>query len=62
MNARGAAGRGDSRHVVGWTVEYRESARTAEALIAESTYAQGTAPGTLTIHAIGLRIPIETGH
>ena len=40
-----------SRYVVGWTVEHRESARIAEALIAESTYAQGIAPGELIIHA-----------
>ena len=40
-----------SRYVVGWTVEHRESARIAEAMMAESTYAQGIAPGTLTIHA-----------
>ena len=40
-----------SRYVVGWTVAHRESARIAEAMIADAVYAHGVTPGTLTIHA-----------
>jgi putative transposase len=40
-----------SRYVVGWTVQYRESASVAKALIAQSLTQHGIAPGQLTIHA-----------
>jgi putative transposase len=40
-----------SRYVVGWTIQYRESARVAEQLIAQAIAQQGIAPGQLTIHA-----------
>ncbi len=40
-----------SRYVVGWMVSYRESAKLAERLIAESCRKQGIQQGQLTIHA-----------
>lgn len=40
-----------SRYVVGWTVQYRESARVAEQLIAQALTQHRIAPGRLTIHA-----------
>jgi putative transposase len=40
-----------SRYVVGWMLAYRELARLAEKLIAESCERQGIAPGQLTVHA-----------
>ncbi len=40
-----------SRYVVGWMVSYRESAKLAERLIAESCRKQGISQGQLTIHA-----------
>ncbi len=40
-----------SRYAVGWTVQYRESAQLATALIAQSTEQQQIEPGTLTVHA-----------
>jgi putative transposase len=40
-----------SRYCVGWTVQQRESASVAEALIAQAVEQQGIAPGTLTVHA-----------
>jgi putative transposase len=40
-----------SRYVVGWTVQYRESARVAEQLIAQALTQHQIAPGQLTIHA-----------
>ncbi len=40
-----------SRYVVGWTVQYRESAQLAKALIAQSIEQQEIKPGTLTVHA-----------
>jgi putative transposase len=40
-----------SRFVVGWMVAYKESARLAEDLIAETCLKQEIVPGTLTIHA-----------
>ena len=40
-----------SRYVVGWTVQYRESARVAEQLIAQAVRQHEITPGQLTIHA-----------
>jgi putative transposase len=40
-----------SRYVVGWTIQYRESARVAEQLIAQAIEQQGVTPGQLTVHA-----------
>ncbi len=40
-----------SRFVVGWMVAYRESAKLAEELIAETCVRQGIKPGELTMHA-----------
>ena len=40
-----------SRYVVGWTLQYRESAAVAEQLIAQALVQQRVRPGTLTIHA-----------
>jgi len=40
-----------SRYVVGWTIQYRESAALAEQLIAQATEQQGIDPGQLTLHA-----------
>lgn len=40
-----------SRYAVGWMVAYRESARLAERLIAETCRRQGILPGELTVHA-----------
>ena len=40
-----------SRYTVGWTVQQRESASVAEALIAQAAAQQQIEPGTLTLHA-----------
>jgi putative transposase len=40
-----------SRYVVGWTVQYRKSARVAEQLIAQAVAQHRIAPGRLTVHA-----------
>jgi putative transposase len=40
-----------SRYAVGWTVQHRETAQVAEALIAQATGQQRVEPGTLTVHA-----------
>jgi putative transposase len=40
-----------SRHVVGWMIDYRESAELAKRLIAHSCDKQLIEPGQLTIHA-----------
>jgi putative transposase len=40
-----------SRYAVGWTVQPRESAHVAKALIAQTVAQQQIAPGTLTVHA-----------
>ena len=40
-----------SRYVVGWTVQYRESARVAERLIEQALTQHQITPGQLTIHA-----------
>jgi len=40
-----------SRYAVGWTVQHRESAGVAEALIAQAAEQQRIEPGTLTVHA-----------
>jgi putative transposase len=40
-----------SRYVVSWTVQYRESARVAEQLIAQALTQHQITPGQLTIHA-----------
>ena len=40
-----------SRYAVGWTVQHRESAELATALIAQATAQQAIEPGTLTVHA-----------
>jgi putative transposase len=40
-----------SRYVVGWTLQYRESASVAEQLIAQSLVQQKVEPGSLTLHA-----------
>jgi putative transposase len=40
-----------SRYCVGWTVQQRESASVAEALIAQAAAQQQIEPGTLTVHA-----------
>lgn len=40
-----------SRYVVGWTIQHRESAQVARALIAQAITQQGITPGQLTIHA-----------
>src|SRR5216683_2653104 len=40
-----------SRYAVGWTVQYRETAEIAKALIAQATEQQQIEPGTLTVHA-----------
>jgi putative transposase len=40
-----------SRYVVGWTVQQRETAAIAEALIAQAIEQQRIEPGTLTVHA-----------
>jgi putative transposase len=40
-----------SRYCVGWTVQERESAAVAEALIAQACEQQRIAPGRLTVHA-----------
>lgn len=40
-----------SRYVVAWTIQYRESARVAEQLIAQAIAQQGVEAGQLTIHA-----------
>jgi putative transposase len=40
-----------SRYVVGWTVQHRESAELARALIAQASAQQQIRPGTLTVHA-----------
>jgi len=40
-----------SRYAVGWTVQHRESAELAKALIAQSAEQQAIEPQTLTVHA-----------
>ena len=40
-----------SRYVVGWTVQHRESAELAKALIAQAAGQQAITPGRLTVHA-----------
>ena len=40
-----------SRYVVGWLLAARESAKLAEALIADAIYTQGVSAGELTLHA-----------
>ena len=40
-----------SRYAVGWTVQHRESAELAKALIAQATAQQAIEPSTLTVHA-----------
>jgi putative transposase len=40
-----------SRYVVGWTVQYGETAQLAKALIAQAIEQQEIKPGTLTVHA-----------
>ena len=40
-----------SRYAVGWTVQHRENAHVAKALIAQSAEQQQIAPRTLTVHA-----------
>ncbi len=40
-----------SRYAVGWSVQQRESASVAEALIAQAACQQQIEPGTLTVHA-----------
>lgn len=40
-----------SRYAVGWTIQPRESAELAKALIAQATEQQHITPGTLTVHA-----------
>lgn len=40
-----------SRYVVGWTVQHREAASVAKALIAQAIQQHGIEPGHLTIHA-----------
>ena len=40
-----------SRYAVGWTVQHRESAQLAQALIAQAGEQQQIEPGTLTVHA-----------
>ena len=40
-----------SRYVVGWTVQHRENAQLAKALIAQALEQQEIKPGTLTVHA-----------
>ena len=40
-----------SRYAVGWTVQHRESAELAKALIAQATEQQAIEPQTLTVHA-----------
>jgi transposase InsO family protein len=40
-----------SRYCVGWTVQQRESAAVAKALIAQACEQQRVAPGRLTVHA-----------
>jgi putative transposase len=40
-----------SRYAVGWTVQHRESAELAKALIAQATEQQAIEPSTLTVHA-----------
>ena len=40
-----------SRYAVGWTVQQRESAELAKALLAQASEQQQVKPGTLTVHA-----------
>ncbi len=40
-----------SRYAVGWTVQHRETAEIAKALIAQACEQQQIEPGTLTVHA-----------
>jgi putative transposase len=40
-----------SRYAVGWTVQHRESAQIAKALIAQAAQQQRILPGRLTVHA-----------
>lgn len=40
-----------SRYVVGWTVQHRESAQIARALLAQAAEQQQILPGSLTVHA-----------
>jgi putative transposase len=40
-----------SRYAVGWTVQHRESAQVAKALIAQAALQQKILPGSLTVHA-----------
>lgn len=40
-----------SRYAVGWTVQHRESAQVAKALIAQAAHQQKILPGSLTVHA-----------
>ena len=40
-----------SRYCVGWTIQHRESAQLAKALIAQATEQQRIEPATLTVHA-----------
>lgn len=40
-----------SRYAVGWTVQHRETAEIAKALITQATEQQQIEPGTLTVHA-----------
>jgi putative transposase len=40
-----------SRYAVGWTVQHRETAEIASALIAQAVEQQQVEPGTLTVHA-----------
>ena len=40
-----------SRYAVGWTVQYRESAELARALIGQAAEQQAIQPGRLTVHA-----------
>lgn len=40
-----------SRYVVGWTLQHRESAQVAKALISQAAEQQKILPGSLTVHA-----------
>ena len=50
-----------SRYVVGWTVQYRENAQLAKALIEQAAEQQQITPKILTLHAARARV-LEAAH
>ena len=51
----------NSRYIVGWTVQYRETAQIAAALIEQAAEQQQITPKILTLHCGGLICADATG-